>query len=81
VFIGYSADPFITSPLHLVIGELTVTAAVGNTFEELRQAVDLAARGQIHAIVDRRVCLEALPDTLGALDRGEIVGRAVVVFP
>ena len=81
VFIGYSEDRLEASPLQLVIGELTITASVGNTFDELLQAVDLAARGQIRAIVDRRVRLEELPDTLAALKRGEIVGRAVVVFP
>jgi propanol-preferring alcohol dehydrogenase len=81
VFVGYSADHLVVSPLQLVIGEITVTASVGNTLEELLQAVDLAAAGRIQAVVDRRICLEELPTTLEALQRGEIVGRAVVVFP
>ena len=81
VFVGYSADQLVASPLQLVIGELTVTASVGNTLEELLQAVDLAAAGRIQAVVDRRISLEELPATLEALQRGEIVGRAVVVFP
>jgi propanol-preferring alcohol dehydrogenase len=81
VFIGYSADQLVASPLQLVIGEITVTASVGNTLEELLQAVDLAAAGKIRAVVDRRVTLEELPATLDLLQRGEIVGRAVVVFP
>jgi propanol-preferring alcohol dehydrogenase len=81
VFVGYSEDRLVASPLQLVIGELTITASVGNTFEELLQAVDLAGRGAIRAIVDRRVRIEDLPETLDALKRGEIVGRAVVVFP
>jgi hypothetical protein len=41
----------------------------------------MAAAGKIRAVVDRRVTLEELPATLEALHRGEIVGRAVVVFP
>jgi propanol-preferring alcohol dehydrogenase len=81
VFVGYSADQLTVSPLQLLIGELVVTASVGNTLGELIQAVDLAASGNIRAVVDRRVSLEALPDTLESLRRGEIVGRAVVVFP
>ena len=80
VFIGYSKDVFAASPLQLVIGELTVTASVGNTFDELLQAVDLAAAGKIKAVVDRRVSLDQLPATLEALRKGEIVGRAVVTF-
>jgi propanol-preferring alcohol dehydrogenase len=81
VFIGYSNDLFVASPLQLVIGELTVTASVGNTFDELLQAVALTAAGQIKAVVDRRVSLDQLPATLDALRKGEIVGRAVVTFP
>jgi propanol-preferring alcohol dehydrogenase len=81
VFVGYSADQLVASPLQLVIGEITLTASVGNTLEELLQAVELAAARRIQAVVDRRVSLEELPATLEALQRGEIVGRAVVVFP
>jgi propanol-preferring alcohol dehydrogenase len=81
VFIGYSKDPFIASSLQLVIGELIVTASVGNTFDELLQAVSLAAAGKVKAVVDRSVTLDQLPATLDALRRGEIIGRAVVTFP
>lgn len=80
VFIGYSEDLLVASPIQLVIGELTVTASVGNTFDELLQAVDLAAAGKIKAVVDRTVSLDQLPATLEALRKGEIVGRAVVTF-
>ncbi len=81
VFVGYSADRFEVNPLQLVIGELTVTASVGNTLEELLQAVDMAVSGKIRAVVDRRVSLEQLPAALESLRRGEMVGRGVVVFP
>ncbi|MBI4573400.1 MAG: zinc-binding dehydrogenase, partial [candidate division NC10 bacterium] len=81
VFIGYSNDLFVANPLQLVIGELTVTASVGNTFDELLQAVALAAARKITPVVDRAVPLEELPATLEALREGKIIGRAVVVFP
>jgi propanol-preferring alcohol dehydrogenase len=81
VFIGYSKDLFVASPLQLVIGELTVTASVGNTLDELLQAVALASTGKIRAVVDRAVSLDQLPATLDALQKGTIVGRAVVTFP
>ncbi len=80
VFIGYSGDSLVLNPLQLVVGELTVTASVGNTLDELIQAVDLASAGKIKAVVDRTVSLEKLPETLTALQNGEIVGRAVVTF-
>jgi alcohol dehydrogenase, propanol-preferring len=80
VLIGYSADSLVVHPLQLVIGELAVTASVGNTYDELLQAMDLAAAGKIKAVVGRTVSLDQLPATLEALQRGEIVGRAVVSF-
>ncbi|HSB70609.1 MAG TPA: alcohol dehydrogenase catalytic domain-containing protein [Candidatus Methylomirabilis sp.] len=80
VLIGYSEDSFVAHPLQLVIGELTVTASVGNTYDELLRAVELAAAGKIKAVVGRTVSLEELPSTLEALRRGEIVGRAVVML-
>jgi len=80
VFIGYSNDLFVASPLQLVIGELTVTASVGNTFDEMLQAVALAAARKITPVVDRAVPLEELPATLEALREGKIIGRAVVAF-
>ncbi len=80
IFIGYSNDLFAANPLQLVIGELSVKASVGNTFDELLEAVGLAATGKIKAVVDRRITLEQLPDTLEALRRGDVVGRAVVTF-
>ncbi|HSB77346.1 MAG TPA: alcohol dehydrogenase catalytic domain-containing protein [Candidatus Methylomirabilis sp.] len=80
VLIGYSEDSLSVHPLQLVIGELAVTASVGNTYDELLQAVDLAAAGKIKAVVGRTVSLDQLPGTLEALRRGEIVGRAVVAF-
>jgi D-arabinose 1-dehydrogenase-like Zn-dependent alcohol dehydrogenase len=80
VFIGYSNDAFAVSPLQLVIGELTVTASVGNTYDELLEAVALAGAGRIKAVVGRTVSLDQLPATLESLRRGQIVGRAVVTF-
>ena len=80
VLIGYSEDSLVAHPLQLVIGELTITASVGNTYDELLLAVDLAAAGKIKAVVGRTISLDQLPSTLEALERGEIVGRAVVAF-
>ncbi len=79
VFIGYSRDPFTANTLQLVIDELVVTASVGNTLDELCLAVRLAGEGRLRPVIDRVVTLEEVPDTLEALRRGEVVGRAVAV--
>ena len=78
VFIGYSEDPFTTVTVLLVIKEAVVTASVGNTLDELREAVDLAGRGVIKAVVDREYPLEQANEALEDLKAGRIIGRAVL---
>lgn len=77
-FIGYSEDPFTAVTVLLVIKEAVVTASVGNTLEELREAVELAGRGIIKAVVDREYPLEQVNQALEDLKAGRIVGRAVL---
>jgi len=79
VFIGYSEDLFTVSPLRLVIDEAQILASVGNTLQEVYDAVAWAAAGKFQACVDRTVPLEEAPAALEALRRGEIVGRAVLI--
>lgn len=78
VFIGYSEDQLIANPLLLVIGELQILASVGSTHQDLLDAVALASSGKLRQIIDRVVPLTEINDTLQALQRGEVAGRAVV---
>jgi propanol-preferring alcohol dehydrogenase len=80
VFIGYSEDHLIANPLLLVIGEQQILASVGSTPQELHDAVDLASRGRLRQVIDRQVPLTQINDTLQALQRGEVAGRAVIQF-
>ncbi len=79
VFIGYSEDSYTVHPIQLVITEARVMGSVGNTLQELYQAVDLVARGRIETVVDRTLPLERFQAGFDALARGELVGRAVLV--
>jgi D-arabinose 1-dehydrogenase-like Zn-dependent alcohol dehydrogenase len=79
VFIGYSQDAFTVSPLRLVIDEAQILASVGNTLQEVHDAVAWAAAGRFQAAVDRTYPLAEAPAALEALRRGEIVGRAVLI--
>lgn len=78
VFIGYSEDTLQVHPLDLVIGEKIITASVGNTYQELVDVVNLATQGKLRTVLDRTAPLESVNDVLGALERGEIVGRAIL---
>lgn len=78
VFIGYSADQLIATPLLLVIGEIQILASVGSTHQDLIDAVGLASRGKLRQVIDRTVPLSEVNTTLHALQNGEIAGRAVL---
>lgn len=78
VLIGYSEDLFTAVTVLLVIKEAVVTASVGATLDELKETVDLAARGVIKAVVDREYPLEGVNEALEDLRAGRIIGRAVL---
>lgn len=78
VFIGYSFDSFTVHPIQLVVFEQRIMGSVGATLQDLHEAVDLVARGVVRTIVDRTLPLERYQEGLEALERGELVGRAVL---
>ena len=78
VFIGYSEDPLIATPLLLVIGEVQILASVGSTQQDLIDAVNLASAGKLRQVIDRTAPLTDVNETLNALKNGEIAGRAVL---
>ncbi len=78
VFVGYSEDRLQVHPIQLVVGEQVVTASVGCTLAELRRSVELVADGRVRTVVDRTLPLEGFQDGLDALQRGALVGRAVL---
>ncbi len=79
VFVGYSPDSFTVHPIQLVVFEQKVMGSVGATLNELHEAVDLVERGVVRTVIDRTLPLEQFESGLNALERGELVGRAVLV--
>lgn len=79
VFVGYSQDDLRVHPIQLVVGEQVVTASVGNTLAELREAVDLVATGRVRTVVDRTLPLEEFQRAVDALSASALVGRAVLL--
>src|SRR5215216_6738784 len=79
VFVGYSPDSFEIHPIQLVVFEQKVVGSVGATLNDLYEAVDLVERGVVRTVVDRTLALEQFESGLSALERGELVGRAVLV--
>jgi propanol-preferring alcohol dehydrogenase len=79
VFVGYSPDSFTVHPIQLVVFEQKVVGSVGATLNELHEAVDLVECGVVRTVIDRTLPLERFESGLNALERGELVGRAVLV--
>ena len=78
-FVGYSPNSFTVHPIQLVVFEQKVMGAVGATPNDLYEVVDLVERGVVRTVVDRTLPLERFESGLNALERGELVGRAVLV--
>ena len=79
VFIGYSTDSFTVHPIQLVVFEQRVMGVVGATLQDLYEAVDLVARGVVRTVVDRTLPIERFQEGLDAMERGELVGKAVLL--
>ncbi|OGF99785.1 MAG: zinc-binding dehydrogenase [Candidatus Glassbacteria bacterium RIFCSPLOWO2_12_FULL_58_11] len=78
LFIGYSFDSLEVHPIELVIKEASVMGSVGNTLEELHQALHLLSTGKIKTVVDRTLSLGEFQTGIDALQAGRLVGRAVL---
>lgn len=78
VFIGYSEDAFGVHPIQLVVYEQRVLGSVGNTLDELHEAVGLVAAGKVRTLVDRTLPLERFQEGIDALAAGEPIGRVVL---
>ena len=79
VHVGYSAERIELDPVRLVVPEQRILTSVSNTLAELEQGLDHVARGVVRSVVDRTEPPEAVDEVLGALARGEVTGRAVLV--
>ncbi len=79
VFIGYSEDTLTVHPIQLVINEASVMGSVGNTLDELHQAVRWVGEGKIKTVVDRCLSLGLFQEGIDALRNGDLVGRAVLL--
>ncbi|MFI5268156.1 MAG: alcohol dehydrogenase catalytic domain-containing protein, partial [Chloroflexota bacterium] len=67
IFAGYSGATFSVSPLWLVLRELQVRGAVGNTLAELRETLGLAAGGHLRSIAGPSYPLEDINQALADL--------------
>ena len=79
VCVGYSPTTALTVPTpRLVLGELEL---VGSRFahrDDLERAVRLVAAGEVRPVIGMVAPLEEANEVFEALERGDVVGRAVL---
>ncbi len=78
VFVGYSFDRLDLHPLELVVPEVRILTSVGNGYQELALALDLAARGLVRSPIHEVAPLEEVNRVLEDLRAGEVLGRVVL---
>ena len=71
--VTFNADNFVVGEYHIV------GSAVG-TRQETRELLDMVAAGRLRCEVETHP-LEAINDIFARMQRGEILGRAVIQFP
>ena len=79
VFNGLPAGDFPASIFEIVLKGLTVRGSIVGTRQDMAEALDFYARGQIHATVSPRK-LSEINDVFDAMKHGKIDGRVVITY-
>ncbi len=77
---GYAPHPFSVSAARLLTGELEIMGSRSYTKQEMIEALDLCACGQIWPLVTEIYRLEEAEKVHARLDAGSITGRAAIVM-
>ena len=79
VLVGLASSRFELPILDTVLKGIVVRGSFLGTRQDLDNALQLAAMGKVKPQIETHP-LELTPTLLGRLQRGELMGRAVVVF-
>ncbi len=83
VVVGMMGNKITITPLRpFVVNEKTLTGVLTGTLSEFYEVVTLAKRGMVDyaSVVSRRFNLEEVNKIFEAFEKGEVVGRYIVVF-
>jgi 2-desacetyl-2-hydroxyethyl bacteriochlorophyllide A dehydrogenase len=79
VLVGVSNKPISINPQITVLKEFSIMGSLVGTKDELEELVNLASKGRIRSIANRRFKLDEVNDALNMLRNGGIVGRGYIV--
>ncbi|TWG94254.1 2-desacetyl-2-hydroxyethyl bacteriochlorophyllide A dehydrogenase [Mesorhizobium sp. J18] len=79
VLVGQLGGDFVPfNPAQLFLKGISLLSATSTTRDELRRCLDLLARGAVRGFLTETVPLEEVPRVHEALERGGVLGRAIV---
>ena len=73
-----SEGSFSVNPFGFILRGLQITSALVGNVEEMRELIQLAAEGKVKTHVGRIGKFSEINDVLAELERGKIVGRAIL---
>ena len=79
VFNGLPAGDFPASIFEIVLKGLTVRGSIVGTRQDMQEALDFYARGEIHATVATRE-LSEINSVFAEMKQGKIDGRVVIKY-
>jgi propanol-preferring alcohol dehydrogenase len=78
--VGMAPEPMALSSVAMVAGEFRIVASAVGTRQELREVLDLAARGGLRCHVETAPFKE-VDRVLREMHAGQLMGRVVLTFP
>jgi propanol-preferring alcohol dehydrogenase len=79
VVVGLPADDLTFNPNAMSSGEVRIIASSVGTREDLREVLDLAARGKVRCEIETRT-LDQINEVFDQMRRAQITGRLVLTF-
>lgn len=81
VIIGYTAQELVIDPSRLVHSELQILSSLAASKQDLEDVIDMAKRKLVAPVIDNEYDLEDINLALEKLQKREVLGRSVIVFP
>lgn len=79
VIVASGTEPISVTAADIMEGGRAFLGSYSSTMADLARAVALAENGKLTPVVSRRATLEEAPQVLQELERGTLVGRAVLI--
>lgn len=81
IIIGYTAQSLVIDPSKLLHGELQILSSLAASKKDLVDVIDMAGRKLVKPVIENEYRLNDINKILDKLEKREVLGRNVIVFP